>query len=199
MNLKNVKNTILILINFYSVHVAATEDILNSRNCVDTKWKDAKGESVSIEKKFGPGSMAVTRCLAKTKKVKVVYQVNQECKNSKCSSPYAIGNIINHVEDLTVTHGLKSKDYKIAVIIHGAGWKLALDNQAIKKHAQQNPFQKAVETLIEIPSVKVYFCQNTAASKEVIIANMIKGIRFVPSGVSAVSDFQGIGYQYVQP
>jgi len=173
---------------------------LNTENCVASKWKDDNGNPISIDEKFGPGSMDVTRCLAKTKRVKVVYQLNQECKNSSCTAPYAIGNIKNHINDYEITHGMDSDDYKIAVVVHSAAWKLILDNNATEKHTADNPFQAAVEDLINnYPQVKVMFCQNTAHGKGVVKANMIKGVGFVTAGVSAISDLQDKGYRYVQP
>ncbi|MGD8570826.1 MAG: DsrE family protein [Gammaproteobacteria bacterium] len=143
--------------------------------------------------------MAVTRCLAKTKHVKVLYQINTECKNASCGAPYAIGNIMNHINDYEITHGMDADDYEIVVVVHSAGWKLVLDNNAIEKHSADNPFQTAMEDLVARPSVKVFFCQNTANSKGVVKANMIDGIGYVTAGVSAISDLQEMGYRYVQP
>lgn len=172
---------------------------LNTDNCVASKWTDASGNSISIEEKFGPGSMKVTHCLKNTEKVKILYQINTECKNSKCDAPYAIGNIQNHINDMVITHGMKSKDYEIAVVVHSSGWKLILDNNATEKHSATNPFQTAVEKLVANKRVKFMFCQNTAAKKGVVLANMIPGVGFTTAGVSAISDLQEEGYRYVQP
>ena len=135
----------------------------------------------------------------KTKHVKVLYQINTGCKNSQCSAPYAVGNIINHINDFEITHGMDPGDYEIVVIVHNAGWKLVLDNNAAEKHGTDNPFQAAMEDLVAQPSVKVLFCQNTANSKGIVKANMIDGIGFVTAGVSALADLQDEGYRYVQP
>ena len=175
------------------------DDVLNSKNCVASRWTDAAGNPISIDQQFGDGSSAVTRCLANTRHVKVLYQINTECKNSKCDVPYAVGNIVNHIKDFETTHGMKTRDYDIVVIVHSAGWKLVLNNSALEKHSTDNPFQAAMEDLVARPSVKVYFCQNTAHSKDVKLANMIEGIGFVTSGVSAIADLQEEGYRYVQP
>lgn len=43
------------------------------------------------------------------------------------------------------------------------------------------------------------FCLNTANSKGVKKADMIDGIGFVTSGVTAIPDLQEEGYRYVQP
>lgn len=175
------------------------DDFWNSENCVASKWFDPDGNNISIEDKFGPGTMAVTRCLAKTKKIKVVYQINAECKNAECTAAYAIGNIINHIIDLTITHGISSDKFEIVAIVQGAGWKLVLDNNAENKHAANNRFQTAMEDLVALDSVKVLLCQNTANGKGIVKANMIDGIGFVPAGVSAIADLQRLKYSYIQP
>jgi intracellular sulfur oxidation DsrE/DsrF family protein len=171
----------------------------NTENCVASKWYDADGNNITIEDKFGSGSMAVTRCLSKTKKAKVLYQINTECKNAACTAPYAIGNIVNHINDYEITHGMSPDDYEIVVIVHSAGWKLILDNNSNTKHEADNPFQAQMEALLARDSVKVLFCQNTANGKGVVKAHMIDGVGFVTAGVSAISDLQERGYRYVQP
>lgn len=193
--------TVLILVglcNFAAV-AYSKDDVLNSQNCVASRWTDAAGNPISIDQQFGDGSFAVTRCLANTHHVKVLYQINTECKNSVCDAPFAVGNIVNHIKDFETTHGMTSRDYEIVVIVHSAGWKLVLNNNALEKHSADNPFQAAMEDLVSRPGVKVYFCQNTAHSKKVKLANMIDGIGFVTSGVSAIADLQEEGYRYVQP
>jgi len=189
----------VVFIAFFINGNVHADDMSMNDNCKASKWTDANGNSITIEEKFGPGSMAATRCLSKVKKVKVIYQINKECKNAKCQKAFAAGNIINHINDFEITHQMESDDYEIAVVIHSAGWKLVLDNASLTKHAANNPFQAEMENLINMPSVKLYFCQNTANSKKVIFANMLPGIEFVTAGVSAIADFQTVGYNYVQP
>ena len=175
---------------------------LNTSHCIASKWANATGDNISIDQKFGAGSMEITRCLANNgddEKAKVLYQINTLCKDLSCTKAYAVGNINNHINDYTITHGMSADDYEIAVIIHSAGWKLVLDNSATEKHPANNPFQAAVESLISQNSVKVFFCQNTANGKGIKKANMIDGIGFVTAGVSAISDLQDLGYRYVQP
>ncbi len=172
---------------------------LNTENCVASKWKDADGNTVSIEDKFGAGSMAATHCLGKTKQVKVLYQVNNLCKNSACTAAYGLGNIQNHINDMTITHGMDDDNYEIAVVVHSGGWKLILNNDATSRHAATNPFQAAMEQAVANPRIHVMFCQNTAAKKGIKLENMIPGVGFTTAGVSAISDLQEEGYRYIQP
>ena len=154
--------------------------------------------AIAIDSEFGPGSADVTRCLAKRHYVKVVYQINQLCKDSSCSAAYAIGNIGNAVKDYENTHGMvPDQDYEIVAIVHSAGWKLVLDN-VDPALGTTNPFRQTMVELLE-KGVKVKFCQNTARSKGVTLDKMIDGIEFVTSGVTAIADYQSRGYAFVQP
>jgi intracellular sulfur oxidation DsrE/DsrF family protein len=165
----------------------------NSKNCVGTPFTQPDGNPLSFDEKFGAGTLDATRCLANNRKVKALYQINTLCKNSDCKAPYAIGNIKNAIKDYQMTHGMTPDDYQIAVIVHSAGWKLVLND------ADTNPFKADMEWLVAQPSVKVMFCLNTANSKGVMKADMIEGIGFVTSGVTAIPDLQAEGYNYVQP
>lgn len=170
------------------------EDFLHSKNCVGSRWTDEFGNSISIDEKFGPGSQAVTRCLGKTRRARVLYQINTLYKDASDPSkgPYAVGNIKNHIVDFETTHGMSSDDYEIVVVVHSSGWKLVLNNST-------NPYLGDMTSLVNTPSVKVLFCQNTASKKGVKLVDMIPGIGFTTSGVSAIADLQNEGYRYVQP
>ena len=143
----------------------------------------------AIEAEFGVGAAAATRCLDNTRKVRVVYQVNVACKDANCTAPYAIGNIKNAVKDYENTHGMSPDDYEIVAVVHSGGTPLILAG---------GQFQADVEAIMAM-GVKVYYCQNTARKKGVKFADMIPGVEFVTSGVTAIADFQLEGYGYVQP
>ena len=153
---------------------------------------------LTLDDEFGEGAAAVTRCVENRQRVKVLYQINQECKNSACSAAYAIGNINNAIKDYTVTAGMSPNDFEIVAIVHSSGWPLILDNTAQNPSTKVNMFQSAMQGLLD-QGVKVYFCQNTARSHNVKLAQMIPGVKFVTAGVTAITDFQKEGYKYVQP
>ncbi len=172
-------------------HRDKDKNFWNTQNCVGSVWTDSSGNPISIEDKFGPGTMEVTRCLA-NKKVKILYQINTECKDASCTAPYAVGNIWNQIKDMEITHGMDQKDYEVVAIVHGAGWKLVLNDD-------RNAFRTQMAALVAHPRVKVLFCQNTAHKKGIKLADMIPGMGFVTAGVSAIADLQEEGYRYVQP
>jgi len=181
------------------VHAVTPPDPLNKANCVASPWTDASGNTITVDQKFGDGAAAVTRCLAKPKGTRVVYQFNKFCEDAACTKVYAVGNILNHVRDLEVTHGVPAGEYQMMVIVHSGGWKAILDPAKAHPNAADNVFADQIKALIATPGVKVMFCQNTANSNKVRLSHMIDGVGFVTSGVSALADLQRVGYRYVQP
>lgn len=179
--------------------VATPPDPLNKANCVASPWTDASGNTITVDQKFGDGASAVTRCLAKPKGTRVVYQFNKFCEDVACTKVYAVGNILNHIRDLEVTHGVPSGEYQMVVIVHSGGWKAILDPAKGHPNAADNVFADQIKALVAKPGVKVMFCQNTANSNKVQLSQMIDGVGFVTSGVSALTDLQRIGYRYIQP
>lgn len=149
--------------------------------------------SAAVDMEFGAGSSGVTRCLARRNNVKVVYQINQLCKDAACTKPYAIGNIKNAIKDYEDTHDMvRGVDYEIVAIVHSAGWKQVLDDATV------NPFRDDMLDLLAM-GVKIKFCQNTARKKGVKYDDLIDGIEFTTSGVTAIADYQLLGYAFVQP
>jgi intracellular sulfur oxidation DsrE/DsrF family protein len=156
---------------------------------------------LTLDEEFGAGAQALTRCLKKRRDVKVVMQVNQHCDtmtNGVCTRAYGLHNIGNMLDDYEITHGLKAgRDYEVAAVVHSGGGKLMLKG---------NPFEPQVQALMA-RGVKFYFCQNTVRSYiksgalplGAALANITDGVLYVTSGVTAVADFQGQGYRYVQP
>jgi len=151
-----------------------------------------------LNDEFGPGTRAITRCLD-NRSIRVVYQINSTCRNDACTKPYALGNIKNAYNDYVVTHGLRpDMDFEIVAVVYSAGYKLVVDNNALEPFAEENPFQSTVEELLGL-DIDIYFCQNTARSKGVMTANLIPGIKYVTSGVTALADYQLNGYAIIQP
>lgn len=154
---------------------------------------------IPLDEEFGPGTAEITRCLDNREGVRVVYQVNKSCGNADCSKPYALGNIRNAILDYEITHGLPLHDgYDITLVVYSAGYQLVLDNNAIEPFGEPNPFQDQVEELL-LNGVHVYFCQNTGRNKGIITANLIPGVEWVTSGVTAITDFELKGYASIAP
>lgn len=160
---------------------------------------------LSLDDEFGPGSQELTQCLKKRHDVKMVVQIFQFCANgaATCTSPYALGNISNILDDYEITHGmLAGRDYKVVAVLHGSGGKMAL---------KSNPFAGKVKELMA-RGVKFYFCQNTTrgfirtgilpdylSTGVSATEQLIDGMLYTTAGLTSIADFQAQGYQYIQP
>lgn len=173
----------------------------------------------TLENEFGAGTEGLTRCAEFRHNVKVVVQVNAFCGDTACSKSYALGNIKNLIKDFEITNGMSKNDYEIVAVVHSGGGGLVLQNgytfiDSVKGPVTiSNQFQKDVEDLLA-EGVKFYFCQNTTRSMikkgalpEVSESTygggateaLIPGVQYTTAGVTAISDFQRMGYTYVQP
>lgn len=173
----------------------------------------------SLDVEFGTGTQANTRCAEFRHNVKVVVQVNTYCGDAACSKAYALGNIKNLIKDYEITNGMSKDDYEIVAVVHSGGGGLVLQDgytftDSVKGPVTiSNKFQKDVEDLLA-KGVKFYFCQNTTrgmikkgALPEVSESTfgggateaLIPGVQYTTAGVTAISDFQRMGYSYVQP
>jgi intracellular sulfur oxidation DsrE/DsrF family protein len=174
----------------------------------------------TLDLEFGTGTQALTRCLERRHKVKVVVQINQFCRdavpNASCTRPYALGNIRNMISDYEDTHGMEQgKDYEIVAIVHsGGGWQM-LTNEGYNGSGVwvtgRNQFEATVRGLMD-DGVKFYFCQNTTRgfignntlptvdeTPGGATAELIEGVEYTTAGVTAIADLQSKGYTYVQP
>jgi len=174
---------------------------------------------LTLDDEFGTGTSSVTRCAEFRRNVKVVIQVNTFCGDAACSKAYAMGNIKNMIKDFEVTNGMSEEDYEIVAVVHSGGGGLVLQDgytftDSVKGQVTiSNQFQKDVEDLIA-KGVKFYFCQNTTRGmiKKGLLPDvsesangggateaLIPGVQYTTAGVTAISDFQRMGYNYVQP
>lgn len=187
----------------------------SSHAMADDHYAKAEGKScenntggMSFDEEFGAGAEKLTRCIEQRHKVKVVYQVNQFCRDDvalpECKRPYALGNIANAIKDYELNYGMKAgKDYEIVAVVTSGGGNLMLQNQFAR---QGNQFEGQVRDLMN-KGVKFYFCQNTARSmmkKNQITpgqatTEIIPGIQFVTAGVTAMPDLVNKGYVLIQP
>jgi len=159
-----------------------------------------KMNGLTIDQEFGAGTSAMTQCLQKkVAKIKVVYQINKTCLKSDCAKSFALGNIKNAIKDYQITHGLKNGiDFEIVAIMHGPGYLLSLNNDAPTPYHTRNPFQSEVQYLLDA-GVKIFYCQNTARTYQTKTPQVMAGIKYVTSGVTALAEYQTRGYSMIQP
>ena len=185
--------------------------------------RDAGGNLMTIDDEFGAGTNAITSCLKKRKKIKVIMQVNKSCRDTAVVPDGAGFKVKNHpttcdpgrgygiaqmkamIRDWTISNGINPKRLDLNIIVHGGGgWLMMKD---IPGHpAFANKFEQDVKDLMA-SGVKFYFCQNTMRGfiKRNYLpatnasARIIDGVEYVTGGLTSLADFQKRGYTYIQP
>lgn len=181
-----MKHTIVLLLTLIST------SLVFQSAAADTKMDCPVGlvSGLTLDEEFGPGTSEVTRCLSRTHKVKVVYNVNRPCSGDGCAKPYALGNIQNAINDYEITHAMEpGRDYEIVAVAYAGGSDLMLKG---------NLYEDKVKALMA-QGVRFYLCQNTSRNKGIKLHDIIEGVNFVTSGVTALADFQLKGYAVVTP
>ena len=179
-------------------------------------------DGLTIDEEFGNGSEAITRCLKKRSRVKVVVSINgahPSNKNGKIQLNKArfLSNIEYMRENYEDVHDMKiGEDVKVVAVAASSGallmttehpaWARAKTDDSEptcmgneNRFAGQtcpNPFKGLVERAQEI-GVKFYLCQMASRVLSIKKAKVIPGVEFVPGGHIAVADFQQLGYALI--
>ena len=103
----------------------------------------------------------------------------------------------NIIADYEITYGMqRDRDYEMVAVVSGPAGVMMLNNGT--GHPKNNPFQAQIQALID-KGVQFYLCQNTARANSMKNWQLFPGVKFVSAGVSAMVDFQLMGYTYLQP
>lgn len=182
------------------------DDPLNSANCIFTDGithpnDDPDGKSMPYpDNEFGPGSTAITRCLANTSNAnvtKVVIGINWTMKPGTTDKPYGMPNIFKALKDYEVTHGMVAgEDFEVVAVVHSQGWKWVMNETG--GHPGVNPNPDLINDLLA-RGVKMFICQNTSRKVGIQKADLLEGVGFVTAGITAIMDFRMEGYTYFQP
>jgi intracellular sulfur oxidation DsrE/DsrF family protein len=171
---------------------------------------------LTLDEEFGTGSQALTRCLAQRHHVKTLIVMSQVVGvvGSSCAS--GLSRIYNLIADYEVTNGLRrGKDYDIVVVVYGSAYAFAVKDGTTGDgvHVVTNPCEAQVQDLMN-KGIRFYLDQNSVRSWQAsgylpadvtsalvtsVDANgATLSVMYVTAAVSAVADFQGVGYQLVQ-
>ena len=206
------------------INVQAIADQLPTTASVQATEPDAEcivglvnSDFTSIDEEFGYGIHDKTRCIARTESIKLVMQVNKACRDTtvvpagagyrlenharSCgdSRGYGIAQMGKMIKDWTITHGISADKLDLNIIVHGGGGTMLLD-------MGWNKLKPAVEDLMN-KGVKFHFCMNTVRgmapkmgmTSAQLVSNVIPGVSFVTGGLTALADFQNLGYDYIHP
>ena len=101
-------------------------------------------------------------------------------------------NARNLAKDYENNYGMQhGDDLNVVVVAYGAGLNW------LKNTTDQVNQDRVNELLAR--GIKIYACQNTMKAKGWTLDDLIAGVETVPSGVTAVVDFQAQGRLYLMP
>ena len=227
--MKKILITISVLFVSTLINVQAIADQLPTTASVEATTPDGEcivglvnSDFTSIDEEFGYGIHDKTRCIARTESIKLVMQVNKACRDTtilthdkdgnpiapilenharSCGAPrgYGIAQMGKMIKDWTITHGISADKLDLNIIVHGGGGTMLLD-------MGWNKLKPAVEDLMN-KGVKFHFCMNTVRgmapkmgmTSAQLVSNVIPGVSFVTGGLTALADFQNLGYDYIHP
>ena len=156
---------------------------------------------LTLSEEFGPVVAANTRCIQKRHHVRTMFAIDQFYAPGSTTQPYALHQMQNVINDYEITDGMvEGRDFRIIAVVHSKGGMLLLNDGTI------NPFKAQVEHLMS-EGVTFYFCENTVRGfiragllqQGNVAAGVIPGVKFVTAGLSAISDFEALGWSYDQP
>lgn len=190
-----IKKSFKKLCAYFIVALFATNNVYagverNSSNCTD--------EAIAAAEAYDPGSSTYLTCLNVRQDFKVVVAWNSSAINGKIFNTIGekvgqqVVNVRNLVNDYKNNYNMvNGKDYKAVVVAYGSGvdWLTSTTDQS----------NKDIITALQTDGIKIYACQNTMKSKGLKHADLLPGVGIVPSGVSAVVDFQNQRYVYLNP
>lgn len=151
------------------------------------------------DKTFGPGASAKTHCIQHRNAIKTVIAWNEN-KVHPSKNGLQVLNARNVLNDWETNFNLKiNHNFDAVIVAYAKGARWAVNNAAYKrKFGTDNPSLKEVKALIK-RGVKVYMCQNSMKGQGFKPVDLIEGIEMVPSGVTALIDFQYQGFKYLAP
>ena len=140
------------------------------------------------------------------------YKLDNHANTCGASRGYGIAQMKNMIKDYKITHGIKANKLDLNIIVHGGGGTMMLNTP-------KNNLKPAVLALIA-DGVKFHFCMNTVrgmakkmtAAKRLatgnntlvvtpanVVSMVIPGVTYVTGGLTALGDFEELGYNYIHP
>lgn len=154
--------------------------------------------AIAAAEAYDAGSSASLNCIRVRDEFKVVVGWNDNLSNGKIFkttgatvSQQAV-NVRNLTRDYKNNYGMtQGVEYKAVVVAYASGvdWLRNTSDQA----------NQDMVNSIMAQGITIYACQNTMKAKGLLLSDLMPGVQVVPSGVSAVVDFQNKKYTYLNP
>lgn len=129
------------------------------------------------------------------KEYKVIFDVFTD--NSKEGKVNPLINTVARYLNMHANQGVKAKNMKVALILHGRATKSALSDKAYeKKYATTNPNAELIKALKKA-DVEIYVCAQSFLFNGFNLDDVSDDIEVSLSALTALVEYQSNGYQIV--
>jgi intracellular sulfur oxidation DsrE/DsrF family protein len=119
--------------------------------------------------------------------------------------PMRLGRMLTSVNNMVITYEGELADYDIRIVFLGAGIRFVTSDPLKKTpFAEDKMMRKEREVLTERlqtamnQGIKLELCKITADAINLDESTVLKGVKFVPSGVVRIVELQQKGYGYLK-
>jgi intracellular sulfur oxidation DsrE/DsrF family protein len=133
--------------------------------------------------------------LQNDREYKVIFDIYTDNSNGKKVNPLL--NAVARFLNMHAQHQLLMSNIKVAVIMHGAAARHALNNDAYKlKFNVDNPNDDII-TALKNANVDIFVCGQSYLSKGFKIKDKSKNVKLALSAMTALVEYQSNGYQVI--
>lgn len=174
---------------------AITLILLSISLCVFSQKDRVEGK---IIKDFGP-TFAIENPAIKTDTsavLKVIFDVSQSSEDKSKKNKYieTAARFLN----MHANEGMKPEQLKVAMTIHGGAWQDVLDNKTYKeKFGVDNPNLPLIDALSKA-GVDVIICGQTASYRGMTKETINTNVKMALSAMTALLQYQNMGYKFIK-
>lgn len=178
-----MKNIITVLLVFIGVNAISSQNSEpKSGPIIDNYGVSYKIKKADLE-------------LSKNKEYKVIFDVFTD--NSSKGKVNPLINTVARYLNMHANQGVKLKNLKVALILHGKATKSALSKKAFKKkYNSDNPNTELIEALHKA-DVEIYVCGQSLLFNGFELNDVSKNVKVSLSALTALVEYQNNGYQII--
>ena len=128
--------------------------------------------------------------------LKVIFDVSQSSEDKSIRNKYieTAARFLN----MHANEGMKPEQLKVAMTIHGGAWQDVLDNETYKeKFGVDNPNLPLINALTKA-GVDVIICGQTASFRGMDKQTINPNVKMALSAMTALLQYQSIGYKFIK-
>lgn len=133
--------------------------------------------------------------LEKGKEYKVIFDVFSD--NSKEGKENPLINTVARYLNMHAKQGIKAKNMKVVLVLHGSATKSALSDKAFeKKYTTKNPNSELIKALKKA-DVEIYVCGQSFLFNGFDLDDVSENVKVSLSALTALVAYQSNGYQII--